>query len=72
MDVQHIAVGEIPTTAVVRSGSDKPRFTRTQLQYLERVYGENPCDHTATEAQLRWNSGVRSVIAHIRRLTDAN
>ncbi len=46
------------------------RFTRKQYEYLEKVFGENPGSHTTTDAQLRWNSGVRSVILHVKNLVD--
>lgn len=46
------------------------RFTRKQYEYLEKVFGENPGSPTTTDAQLRWNSGVRSVILHIKSMID--
>lgn len=59
-------VVEIDGRKVLSGGT--VQFTRKQYEYLEKVFGENPCNHTATDAQLRWNSGVRTVVNHIKSL----
>lgn len=46
------------------------KFTRKQYEYLEKVFGENPGSPSTSDAQLRWNSGVRTVIQHVRSLVD--
>lgn len=46
------------------------KFTRKQYEYLERVFCENPGSPSTTDAQLRWNSGVRTVVQHIKGLVD--
>lgn len=54
-----------------RAISNAPvRFTKRQYEYLEKVFGENPGSHNTSDAQLRWNSGVRSVVLHIKSLVD--
>lgn len=56
-------------TPSVGNGTSDVTFTRRQMQYLEKVFGEAPGTASTTNEQLRFNSGVRSVIHHIRRLT---
>lgn len=41
-------------------------FTRKQYEYLEKVFGEVPGSPDDTDAKLRWRSGMRNVILHIR------
>lgn len=41
-------------------------FTKRQLAYLERVFGEYPGNPKMSVAELRYNSGVRAVVHHIR------
>lgn len=41
-------------------------FTREQVAYLERVYGEYPGTPASTDAELRFRSGVRAVVLHIK------
>lgn len=61
-------VVEIDGRKVLQGGT--VNFTRKQYEYLEKIYGENPCGPNATDAQLRWNSGVRTVIQHIKGLVN--
>jgi len=46
---------------------EKVRFTKKQYEYLEKMFGEVTTPDITAE-RLRWNSGVRHVLQHIRRL----
>ena len=66
LKTQYIDGLETPSTG---KGTSDTTFTRRQLQYLEKVFGEAPGTATTTNEQLRFNSGVRAVVHHIRGLT---
>lgn len=48
------------------------KFTRTQVEYLNRMYPEVVGTHTTTEAEYRFRAGQRSVIALVNTLVDTN
>lgn len=46
--------------------STEVTFTRRQLDHLDKIFCELPGNPNSTDAQLRFNSGVRCVVNHIR------
>ena len=43
-------------------------FTRRQYQYLEKVFGETVGTAALSADTLRFNSGVRTVVHHVKGL----
>lgn len=46
------------------------KFTRKQYEYLNKVYGEAVGNPTTPAEELRWKSGARAVVLHVRGLVD--
>jgi len=51
-----------------KTSNTAPAFTLEQVSYLEKIFQENT-SRNSTDADLRYNAGVRSVLEHIRRIS---
>lgn len=50
---------------MAQDNAQRVEFTRQQIEYLNKQFPEVAGTQTTTDAELRWRSGQRSVIAFL-------